>query len=155
VLVPLSVMWILWFLYHPFNKKTKVAFHLSEGTYDYAPPIIAVGLCKHYVCSSLIYPVSTWAISMAGDVPCTQDPSVLAYRYLIGLPITGILLRNTRNTEPLPAFFYFGSRLVLPSLLEPVFKFFKVDCHYIPYSKFREYIIENLKVCATRAASSL
>jgi hypothetical protein len=46
----LSIFWVMWFWLHPFNKKSKVAFHLSEGTFDYTPPIIAVGLCILYSC---------------------------------------------------------------------------------------------------------
>jgi len=116
----LTTMWISWLVFHPFNKKSKVAFHFSEGTFDYTPPIIAVGLA------------STLGIFSLGEkVPCSMDPSILLFRYGSGIPVAGIL--------------YFGSRAIFPSLIEFALKKLRVDCHYIPYGKFRDYVIENTK----------
>lgn len=120
-LVAVSIMWGLWLIFHPFNKDSKVLFHLSEGTYDYVPPIIAVGLA------------STWGIYRVGAVglPCSTDYSTLLVRYGVGLPVTGIV--------------FFLCRAVLPPIIERVFKMLNLDIHYVPYGKFKQYIVEAIK----------
>jgi len=55
----------------------------------------------------------------------------LLWRWVFGIPITGLI--------------YFGSRHLFPRILEPAFKHLRIDCHYLPYGKFREYIVDGLK----------
>ena len=51
-IVAYTIFWLLWMVFHPMNTKSKVAFHLSEGTFDYTPPIIAVAFSKFHLHSA-------------------------------------------------------------------------------------------------------
>jgi len=120
VLCGMLIFWLSWLLFHPFNKSSKEAFLLSEGTFDYSPPIMAVGLFS----SLCLFRTNTLNV-------CTGTSYTLLMRYVVGIPMLAAV--------------YFGSRYILPHIVEPILKYCNVDAHYIPYGKFRNYIVENLK----------
>jgi len=108
--------------FHPIDKSSKLNFYLSEGTFDYTSPLVGLTLggilsrsWYFYVCQQCI---STWNLD-------------LFIRYIIGAPITISL--------------YIVIRRLLPYIIEPIFRLFRIRAHYIPYSDYAKYISSRIK----------
>jgi len=104
---------------HPMNRKSKKDFHYSECTADSTAPSIGC-----FAGALLVIYLTTFP-------PPATNLKNLFLRYLAGMPIA--------------ALFYIAMRSIFPPILEKIFKYFKVDANYIPYSDFQKHIISEME----------
>jgi len=122
VLIISTIFSVILIHFHPIDKSSRLNFYLSEGTFDYTSPL--VGLALGAIISR------SWEKFVGQQCIATWNTDLLL-RYLIGAPVciaSYILIRR-----------------LLPYVIEPIFRLFRIRAHYIPYSEYAKYITSCIK----------
>jgi len=130
MIIGLSVI-VLAMLYHPVNRSTPLFFHLSEGTFDYTPVLLGVAFGS--ISARYFSPNPAWM--------CLPGFSIkLLLRYVVFVPFcAGIYL--------------FVEKLA-PIVLEFIFTKLGIPGNYVPYNKYKEYVLHAVRTSANSTPNS-